>query len=590
MRKSCVVWIALLCAACAPNPKDEADGFLADYTVQFQRMYYAMAQAQWKAGTDITEVHDSLAVAAAKAYADFVGSRDNIEKVRRLLAQRSHLSELQARQLDKIWLDAAHQPGTKSDVVSELLKVQASATNKLYSFEYKVDDKTLSANDIDRLLLTSTNLGERIKVWTASKAGGRELREGLVKLQDLRNQVAREMGYSSFFDLEAMDYGLRADEMVRMVDGFLAELKPLYEELHTYMRHELARKYGQPVPEYLPAHWLTNRWAQNWPGLVPGVQSEGDIPGKTREWVMTQSEDFYVSMGFDKLNDDFWRNSDLYPADASTGRKKNTHASAWHLNLDDDYRSLMSVEPNYRWFKTAHHELGHIYYFMEYTNKDVPLVLRQGANRSYHEAMGDLMAIACSQESYLQSLGLVDKGSQGDEIKRLLNDALGSSSIVFLPFAAGTMTHFEYDLYEKNLSPTEFNRRWWEHVRRYQGVVPPTERGEEFCDAATKTHIIDDPGQYYDYALSCVLKFHLHRHIAKNILKQEVRNCNYYGNKEVGKFLKGIMYPGASKDWRAVLREQTGEDLSAKAMLEYYQPLYEWLKKQNAGRKKTVLG
>ncbi len=48
------------------------------------------------------------------------------------------------------------------------------------------------------------------------------------------------------------------------------------------------------------------------------------------------------------------------------------------------------------------------------------------------------------------------------------------------------------------------------------------------------------------------------------------------------------MRPGASKDWREVLREKTGEDLSARAMLEYYQPLLDYLKKQNKGRKNAI--
>jgi peptidyl-dipeptidase A len=80
----------------------------------------------------------------------------------------------------------------------------------------------------------------------------------------------------------------------------------------------------------------------------------------------------------------------------------------------------------------------------------------------------------------------------------------------------------------------------------------------------------------------------LHDHISRQILKQEPRNCNYYGNQEIGAFLKSIMRPGSSKDWRQVLKEKTGEDLSARAMLEYYQPLYNWLKEQNEGRTTVI--
>jgi len=584
-----IILIMAAMVACRPSARDEAKVFLDQFDKQYQPVYYASSKAQWLSVTDITTEHDSLAVIAGKTYAEFVGNKENIIKIRSLLDRKTELEAIQVAQLEKIWLDAAHQPGTIPDVVGELLKAQAEATNKLYSFEYQVNGKKFTANDIDRALLNSKAIKERLEVWTASKEGGRLLRDDLTRLQDLRNHVAREMKYSSFFDLEAHDYGMTADEMRGMIEKFLEELKPLYEELHTYVRYELAKKYNQPVPDYIPAHWLPNRWAQNWPGLVEGINSQGEIPGKSKEWVVEQAEKFYMSMGFSRLNENFLKNSDLYPAEPNSGRKKNTHASAWHMDLDQDYRSLMSVEPTLEWFKTVHHELGHIYYYIEYTNLEVPLTLRAGANRSYHEGMGDLIELAASQEAYLESLNLFDETKKVDEIKLLLNSALSDNSIAYLPFSAGTMTHFEYDLYEKNLPKEEINKRWWEYVKKYQGVVPPSDRGEEFCDAATKTHIIDDPAQYYDYALSCILKFQLHSYIAKNILKQNPHNCNYYGHKEVGDFLKGIMHPGASKDWRTVLKEKTGEDLSAKAMLEYYQPLYDWLKEQNKGRKKTVL-
>ncbi|MFQ5675057.1 MAG: M2 family metallopeptidase, partial [bacterium] len=100
--------------------------------------------------------------------------------------------------------------------------------------------------------------------------------------------------------------------------------------------------------------------------------------------------------------------------------------------------------------------------------------------------------------------------------------------------------------------------------------------------------INNDPAQYYDYALSTILVYHLHNYIATKILQQDPHDCNYYGNKKVGDFLKGIMRPGSSKDWRQVLREKTGEDLSAKAMLNYFEPLMQYLREQNKGRQSMI--
>ena len=239
-----------------------------------------------------------------------------------------------------------------------------------------------------------------------------------------------------------------------------------------------------------------------------------------------------------------------------------------------------------RWFSTAHHELGHIYYYMSYSTAKVPILLREGANRAYHEAIGELMSLASSQRPYLKSVGLLsDAAAKADPVTWLLDTALDGSSIVFLPFSAGVMTHFERDFYAGTIPDDGLNAAWWALARRYQGIVPPAPRSEDFCDPATKTHINDDPAQYYDYAIATVLKFQLHDHIARNILKQDPHDCNYYGNVEVGKFLRKILELGATRDWDAVLREATGESLTARPLMAYFEPLLEWLKKENRGRK-----
>jgi peptidyl-dipeptidase A len=171
-------------------------------------------------------------------------------------------------------------------------------------------------------------------------------------------------------------------------------------------------------------------------------------------------------------------------------------------------------------------------------------------------------------------------------MQTLLKEAL--NYVVFIPFSTGTMSRFEYELYAKDLPPDQWNRRWWEIVRQYQGIEPPEERSEDYCDPATKTHINDDAAQYYDYALSYAILFQLHDHIAREILHQDPHATNYYGSQEVGDFLRSILTPGASVDWRAMLRDKTGGDLSAAAMVRYFEPLLGYLQQVNAGRQATL--
>jgi peptidyl-dipeptidase A len=65
--------------------------------------------------------------------------------------------------------------------------------------------------------------------------------------------------------------------------------------------------------------------------------------------------------------------------------------------------------------------------------------------------------------------------------------------------------------------------------------------------------------------------------------KGPLNRCSFYGSKEAGAKLKAMLEAGQSKPWQETLKAMTGEDhLDAGPMMEYFAPLYEWLKQQNA--------
>jgi peptidyl-dipeptidase A len=571
-----------------PGTRKDALDFLSMYNTLYQKLSTVANNAEWKASTDVTEQHTGQRIGADEALAVFEGSTYVIGKCRSFLAHKDELDPLTVRQLEAILLNAAHSPGTIPDVVSARVEAEAQQSAILDGFRFcderRGDSciKVTTPNLIDDLLASSTDLKQRKHAWEVSKQTGPALKPGLVKLQSLRNRLGKEMGFTSLFSLEVADYGMTVPEMMALMDRTIQDIKPLYQQLHYWAKVKLAKKFNQPVPGKIPAHWIGNRWSQSWPGIVEGIDLDNLFKDKKPEWVIQQAEKFYVSLGMPALPQSFWKKSDLYDLPPDSPRKKNTHASAWHIDLDNDVRSLMSVKPNFDWFMTTHHELGHIYYYLAYSNPNVPIVLRAGANRAFHEAIGDLIGIAARQIPYLKEIGVMPNDMKVDQTQWLLSEAL-DNAIVFIPWSAGTMTHWEHDFYEDSLSPTEYNQRWWKYAAEFQGVEPPEARGEEFCDPATKTHINDDPAQYYDYTLAFLIKYQLHNYIAKNILHQDPHNCSYYGNKEVGKWLLDLLKLGATRDWREVIKEKTGEEISARGMLEYFKPVMQYLQHENRG-------
>ena len=579
-----IVGVPLLAQMTAPL-QDRADRFLKLVNAGYQSLYYVNSEAGWAASTDVKPEHDAAAEWAGKAFAAFNGNPAVLTEARELLKHRKELNQLSVRQLERVLLMPylAEGPMTKPKLVADRIVAETAQASTMNGFVWKLDGQPISANRIDEVLAKSKDLAERRKVWELSKENGPALKDGLVKLRDLRNGCATELGYPDYFSLQVARYDLTTDELMAYNRKFLAELKPLYLQLHTWVKYEMARKYGQSVPKAIPAHWINNRWSQNWTGFVQAVDLDPYFQGWQPERIVKTAEAFYTGLGFEPLPATFWTKSDLYPVKPGETRKKNSHASCWHLDLGTDIRSLMSVQPNMEWFETTHHELGHGYYFMSYTKPEVPPLLRDGANPSFHEGVGELIALATRQIPYLKAAGVLPAAYKVDEMQVLLNDAL-EVAIPFMFWACGTMPEWEAEFYAKGMPAAEMNARWWKQVRDLQGVEPPSLRGEQFCDAATKTHINDNPAYYYSYGWATVFKFQMHDHIAKKILHQNPRATNYAGNKEVGAFLKKILAKGATEDWRKVLKEATGEDLSTRAMMDYFQPLMAWLQAQNKGR------
>lgn len=565
--------------------------YLEQYNLEYQKLYAASAAGQWMLNTHIVEgdtVASHNAAVADEAMAKFTGSKANIDSARKYLALQDQLTPLQIRQLQTILFNAGNNPETAGDVVKKRIEATNAQTEKLYGFHYMLDGKATTVNALDHILQTSDNMEERLRAWNASKEVGSTLKDGLANLRDLRNQSVTPLGYSDFFQYMASEYGMNTDEMMQLTHGMIADVWPLYRELHTWARYDLAAKYHQPVPDYLPAQWLPNRWGQDWTSLVKveGLDIDTVLQSHDPEWIVKQGEKFYQSLGFGPLPASFWTNSSLYPVAADAGYSKNNHASAWHMDLDTDVRSLMSVETNTEWWSTVLHELGHIYYYQSYSNPEVPYLLRNGANRGYHEAFGTMMGLASLQKPFLEGLGMIKPGTRTNDTLKLLSEAL--DYVIHIPWGSGVMTEFEYNLYARNLPKNDYNKLWWELVKKYQGIVPPDERGENYCDAATKTHINDDPAGYYDYSIANVLLFQFHAYIADSILHQDPHATNYWGNKAVGDFLKKVMSPGASVDWREHLKASIHADMSAQPMVDYFAPLMEYLKRENAGRKYTL--
>jgi peptidyl-dipeptidase A len=299
---SFLVLVLLLSFSPAASPaspiQERADRFLALANAGYQALYRVNSEAQWLAVTDVTPQHDAAAEATGKAYAAFNGNPGIITEARELLTHQKELNELTVRQLKQLLLNAAEGPMTNPDLVAKRVAAETKQASILNGFEFKLNGQPITVNQIDDKLEKSVDLNERKAVWEASKESGPALKPNLVTVRDLRNGVAKEMKYPDYFSLEVAAYGMTTDEMLKMLEDWMATLRPLYLQLHTWAKYKLAEKFHQPVPKKIPAHWINNRWGQEWPGLVEAANIDKYFEGRQPEWIIKTAEQFYTGLGF----------------------------------------------------------------------------------------------------------------------------------------------------------------------------------------------------------------------------------------------------------------------------------------------------
>lgn len=182
--------------------------------------------------------------------------------------------------------------------------------------------------------------------------------------------------------------------------------------------------------------------------------------------------------------------------------------------------------------------------------------------------------------------------TEENNINALFRMALERLAII--PFAM-LVDVYRYDLFRGDVPEAKWNEHW-EHLReKYQKVRSPVKRTEHHFDPGAKFHIPGDY-QYITYFVAHSLEFQLYRSLCLATGRYDPKNetkllhkCDIYQSVEAGNILRAGLSLGRSKHWTEALRLMTNETkISAKAMLEYFRPLHEYLERVNAKTRESI--
>jgi peptidyl-dipeptidase A len=576
-------------ATVGPTPA-EAATFVATVNDTLKRLSIAGAQAGWVAQNFITDDTEAIDARATREVADatarFAKESTRFDQVEVPPDQRRQLDVLKV----SLVLATPADPKESEELTTIASRLRGTYGKGKWCRDAAKPETCHNIDDVTRLLANSRNEPELRREWEGWHTISPPMRKDYVRFAELSNKGAKELGFADTGAMWRAKYDMPPDAFTTELDRLWDQVRPLYVQLHAYVRMKLREQYGDVVPANgpLPAHLLGNIWAQDWSNIYGLVAPPASDAGYSLTEILKRrkvgaldmvrtGERFYTSLGFAPLPNTFWERSlFVRPKD----REVVCHASAWDIDYEADVRIKMCIEPTAEDFSTIHHELGHNFYQRAYKNQ--PMLLRDSANDGFHEAIGDTIALSVTPE-YLVKIGLLDKAPDASrDIGLLMSRAL--EKVAFLPFGL-LIDQWRWKVFSGQVTPADYNKAWWDLRLKYQGVAPPSPRGEDHFDPGAKYHVPDNT-PYTRYFLAHILQFQFHRALAKMAgCTSPLHRCSVYDSKEAGRRLNAMLTMGMSRPWPEALDALAGtKQMDASAIIDYFAPLKSWLDQQLAGK------
>ncbi len=568
--------------------QQDAQAFLDSVSKEIIGLGMSGARAAWIYTNFITEDTASLAAEADQKSTE-AGVRFAMQAA---TFDTIDLTPTQRRQLNILKQSLVLPAPQNSEKSAELAKIGAELGSMYGKGSYTTKTgKKLSLGDMTSIMATSRDYGELLEIWQGWRKISPKMKPLYARQAELANQGAQGLGYKDLGAMWRSNYDMPADDFAKELDRLWYQVKPLYDDLHCYVRRELGKQYGTdkvPQNQPIPAHLLGNMWAQSWGNIYDVVAPKNADPGYdvTNQLAANNydavkmvkgAENFFTSLGFDALPETFWTRS-LFTK--PTDRDVICHASAWNLDSKDDLRIKMCIQKTGEDFSVIHHELGHNFYQRAYKNQ--PVFFQNSANDGFHEAIGDTIALSVTPK-YLKEIGLIDSiPDESKDIGLLMRMAL--DKVAFIPFGL-LVDQWRWKVYSGEIIPENYNDAWWELREKYQGVAAPIDRNADAFDPGAKYHI---PGgvPYSRYFLAHIQQFEFHRALCEISGNTDpIHRCSIYNSKDAGTALNTMLEMGSSQPWQQAYKVLTGkEQMDATAILDYFAPLHIWLKDKNQGK------
>ncbi|MBN1199795.1 MAG: M2 family metallopeptidase [Bacteroidales bacterium] len=503
--------------------------------------------AYWQAAITGSEEDFDKAQALQLKMVEIYSDTQALQTLERIKISGLVNDTLLARQLDLLYHQYLMAKADTSKL-NEIVKMETKIEREFSIFRTQVNGKELTDNDVEEVLRGSKEINRQKEVWMAQKKIGRVVSEDVIRLVTMRNEVAKDMGFKNYHQMQL----ILSEQDPKVITALFDELdtltKGVFAEVKGDIDNYFVSYYNLKSKEDLMPWNYQNRFFQEAPRIYD-VDLSSYYTDKNLESLTAA---YYSGIGLPI--DGMLKNSDLYEKEG-----KNQHAFCISIDRKEDVRVLCNIKPNSYWMNTMLHEYGHAVY--DYNiDPSLPFTLREPTHTFTTEAIAMIFGRFSSSPQWLQDMA----GINEEEKMKIADNCFKTLRLEQLVFSrwSQVMYRFEKAMYED--PEQDLNKVWWDLVEEYQLIKRPPQRNEP--DWATKIHIALFPCYYHNYLLGELLASQLYYYIVTNIIKSDdYKFQSFANNKDVGNYLKDNVFSVGSKYyWNDMIEKATGEKLTAK--------------------------
>lgn len=515
--------------------------FMKGYEADFHKMYCEVSYSWWDAMITGDQKAFEKSSKAQLAISTYHSSSEKYATLKSLVANTKDASPVLLRSA-KVALKNFEQNQLPPDLMKKEIDMSNEIEQIFQTQRGVLNGKQFTNNELLEMLEKETDSAKRFAIWDSLKQVGEMVAPRLIKLAEVRNEMAQKLGYKNYWEMSVSFQDYDPVELTKIFTELETLTTPYFKAMKEEMDAELRVKFK--AERIMPWHYDNPFFQQAPPSK--DVDPNEFYKNFKKEDIVSTAEKFYDSIGLDTRP--IIKNSDLFEKPG-----KSQHGFCNNMNFEGDVRILCNIKPTAEWMDTQLHELGHGVYDYN-VDRALPCNIREACHIFTTEGVAMMFGALARDPDWLIRFAQADP-NRVKEVAPALKKQRQREQLIFCRWTI-VMFHFEKMLYENPRQ--DLNSLWWDVVEKYQMMPRPENRN--LGDWASKPHFVIAPVYYHNYMLGELFGAQL-RNAYSELYKKNP--------KEFGKIMtEKVFAPGNRWSWQEFVEKATGHPFSAKAFAE----------------------